>query len=181
MIYLAPTAVLSGDVTVADGASVWHGAVLRGDFDSIVLGRDSNIQDNAVVHVDHGLPAVIGERVTVGHAAVVHACTVEDECLIGMNATINSGAIVHRGSLVASGAVVREMADFPPDSVIAGVPAKVIRNVDATLRRRIELSWTTYRELAKSSLPARASVKGERSKRVPFELSGEYARLIREK
>lgn len=181
MIYLAPTAVLSGDVTVEEGASVWHGAVLRGDFDSIVLGRDSNIQDNAVVHVDHGLPAVIGERVTVGHAAVVHACTVEDECLIGMNATINSGAIVRRGSLVASGAVVREMADFPPDSVIAGVPAKVVRNVDATLRRRIELSWTTYRELAKSSLPARAAMKGERSKRVPFELSGEYARLIREK
>ncbi|HYY48560.1 MAG TPA: gamma carbonic anhydrase family protein [Thermoplasmata archaeon] len=181
MIYLAPTAVLSGDVTVEEGASVWHGAVLRGDFDSIVLGRDSNIQDNAVVHVDHGLPAVIGERVTVGHAAVVHACTVEDECLIGMNATINSGAIVRRGSLVASGAVVREMADFPPDSVIAGVPAKVVRNVDATLRRRIELSWTTYRELAKSNLPARAPVKGERSKRVPFELSGEYARLIREK
>src|SRR5713101_2519248 len=112
MIYLAPTAVLAGDVTVQDGASVWHGAVLRGDF-------DSNVQDNVVVHVDKGMPAVIGERVTVGHAAVVHGCTVEEECLIGMNATINSGALIRRGSLVASGAVVRESADFPPNSVIA--------------------------------------------------------------
>ena len=144
MIYLAPTAVLTGDVTVQDGASVWHGAVLRGDFAAIVLGPDSNVQDNAVVHVDQGMPAVIGERVTVGHAAVVHGCTVEEECLIGMNATINSGALIRRGSLVASGAVVRESAEFPPNSVIGGVPAKVIRPVDDTLRRRIELSWTTY-------------------------------------
>jgi carbonic anhydrase/acetyltransferase-like protein (isoleucine patch superfamily) len=181
MIYLAPTAVLAGDVTVQDGASVWHGAVLRGDFDSIFLGRDSNVQDNVVVHVDKGMPAVIGERVTVGHAAVVHGCTVEEECLIGMNATINSGALIRRGSLVASGAVVRESAQFPPNSVLAGVPAKVIRPVDATLARRIELSWTTYRELAKSSLPARAAMKGEPSKQVPLELSAEYARLIRDK
>src|SRR5437773_9333763 len=102
MIHVAPSAVLVGDVTVEDGASVWHGAVLRGDLDSIVVGRDSNVQDNAVVHVDRGLPARIGKRVTVGHAAVVHGCTVEDECLIGMNATINSGAVVRRGSVVGS-------------------------------------------------------------------------------
>jgi carbonic anhydrase/acetyltransferase-like protein (isoleucine patch superfamily) len=181
MIYLAPTAVLTGDVTVQDGASVWHGAVLRGDFDAIVLGPDSNVQDNAVVHVDQGMPAVIGERVTVGHAAVVHGCTVEEECLIGMNATINSGALIRRGSLVASGAVVRESAEFPPNSVIGGVPAKVIRPVDDTLRRRIELSWTTYVALAKTSLPSRAAMKGEPSKRVPYDLSAEYARLIRDK
>src|SRR5213078_2814817 len=108
MIYVAPTAVVVGDVSIEDGASVWHGAVLRGDFDAIVLGRDSNVQDNVVVHVDRGMPATIGARVTVGHAAVVHGCTIEDDCLIGMNATINSGAVIGRGSLVASGAVVRE-------------------------------------------------------------------------
>src|SRR6058998_1921500 len=124
MIYVAPSAVLVGDVTVEEGASLWHGAVLRGDFDSIVVGRDSNVQDNAVVHVDRGLPAVIGARVTVGHAAVVHGCSIGDDCLIGMNATINSGAVIGRGSLVASGAVVREMDQLPPASVIAGVPAK---------------------------------------------------------
>src|SRR5207237_4874252 len=88
-------------------SSWWHGAVLRGDFDAIVLGRDSNVQDNVVVHVDRGMPATIGARVTVGHAAVVHGCTIEDDCLIGMNATINSGAVIGRGSLVASGAVNR--------------------------------------------------------------------------
>src|SRR5216110_3664190 len=126
MIHVAPSAVLVGDVTVEDGASVWHGAVLRGDFDSIVVGRDSNVQDNVVVHVDRGLPATLGARVTVGHAAVVHGCTVGADCLIGMNATINSGAVIGRGSLVASGAVVREMDQLPSASVIAGVPAKAI-------------------------------------------------------
>src|SRR2546430_15703266 len=89
MIFVAPSAVLVGDVTVEEGASVWHCAVLRGDFDSIVVGRDSNVQDNVVVHVDRGMPATIGERVTIGHAAVVHGCAIGDGCLVGMNATIN--------------------------------------------------------------------------------------------
>lgn len=181
MIYVAPSAVLVGDVTVGEGASVWHGAVLRGDFDAVVLGRDSNVQDNVVVHVDCGMPARISERVTVGHAAVVHGCTIEEECLIGMNATVNSGAVVRRGSVVASGAVVREMADFPPGSVIAGVPAKVIGSVGEALRRRIEISWTTYRELAKKSLPPSAARRGDPSKQTAFEFSEEFTRLIREK
>src|SRR5712691_9447415 len=100
MIFVAPTAVLVGDVTIEEGASIWHGAVLRGDFDAISIGRDSNVQDNVVVHVDRGMPAKIGERVTVGHGAIVHGCTVGDDCLVGMNATINSGAMIGRGSLV---------------------------------------------------------------------------------
>src|SRR5947207_12141362 len=107
MIHVAPSAVLVGDVTVEDGASVWHGAVLRGDFDSIVVGRDSNVQDNVVVHVDRGLPATLGARVTVGHAAVVHGCTVGADCLIGMTATSNSGAVIGQCSVVAIGAVAR--------------------------------------------------------------------------
>ena len=181
MIYVAPSAVLVGDVTVEEGASVWHGAVLRGDFDAIVIGRDSNVQDNVVVHVDRGMPATVGARVTVGHAAVVHGCVVEDGCLIGMNATINSGAVIGRGSLVASGAVVRESAEFPAESVIAGVPAKVLRSVDETLRRRIELSWSIYRELAKASLPSRRPIRGGPSKQAALELSDEFTHLIREK
>src|SRR5438067_4594847 len=107
MIYVAPTAVVVGDVSIEDGASVWHGAVLRGDFDAIVLGRDSNVQDNVVVHADRGMRATIGTRVTVGHAAVVHGCTIDDESLIGMHATINSVAVIGRGPLVPTGAVVR--------------------------------------------------------------------------
>jgi len=179
MIYLAPSAVIVGDVTIKDGASVWHGAVLRGDFDSIVVGRHSNIQDNAVVHVDRGMPAIIGARVTVGHAAAVHGCTIGDDCLIGMNATVNSGAVIRNGSLVASGAVVRESAEFPSGSVIAGVPAKAIRSVDETLRRRIDLSWPIYRELAKASLPSRSPVHGDPSKQVVLQLSEEVTKLIR--
>src|SRR5213593_2770520 len=174
MIYVAPSAVLVGDVTVEDAASIWHGAVLRGDFDSIVVARDSNIQDNAVVHVDRGLPAVIGRRVTVGHAAVVHGC------FVGMNSTINSGAVIGPGSIVASGAVVRENAEFPSDTLLAGVPARPIRTVDETLRRRIDLSWSIYRELAKATLPTRPAIQGDPSRQVSLELSDEFTRLVRE-
>ncbi len=180
MIYVAPSAVLVGDVTIDEGASVWHGAVLRGDFDSIVVGRDSNVQDIVVVHVDRGMPAVIGRRVTVGHAAVVHGCSIGDDCLVGMNSTINSGALIGSGSVVASGAVVRENAEFPAGTLIAGVPAKTIRTVDETLRRRIDLSWPIYRDLAEASLPARNVIKGDRSKQVSLERSEEFTRLVRE-
>src|SRR2546429_1745215 len=122
MIYVAPTAVVVGDVSIEDGASVWHGAVLRGDFDAVVMGRDSNVQDNVVVHVDRGMPATIGARVTVGHAAVVHGCTIEDDWLIGMNATINSGAGTGRGPLAANGAGLRPLDPLPPPNVNAGMP-----------------------------------------------------------
>src|SRR2546428_14160261 len=94
MIYVAPSAVLVGDVTIEDGTSVWHGAVLRGDFDEVVVGRDSNLQDNVVVHVDRGMPARIGAKVTVGHAAVVHGCSSPDRRLIWINATVHSGATI---------------------------------------------------------------------------------------
>lgn len=179
MIYVAPTAVLVGDVSVADGGSIWHGAVLRGDFDSVIVGRDSNIQDNAVLHVDRGMPCRLGDRVTVGHGAVVHGCTIGEECVVGMNATINSGAAIGRGSLVASGAVVRESAEFPAASVIGGVPAKVIREVDAVLAKRIQLSWMIYRDLARTSLPSRPAIDGDPSKQVKFEMSEEFTRLLR--
>jgi carbonic anhydrase/acetyltransferase-like protein (isoleucine patch superfamily) len=180
MIYIAPSAILVGDVSVAEGASVWHGAVLRGDFDAVQVGRDSNVQDNAVLHVDQGMACAIGDHVTVGHAAVVHGCAIEDECLIGMNATINSGARIGRGSLVAAGAVVKESVVFPPESVIGGVPAKVIRKVDETLSKRIDLSWKIYRDLAKISLPARSVIRGDPSNRVVMEMSEEFTRLVRE-
>ena len=179
MIYVAPNAVLAGDVAIGDFASVWHGVVLRGDFDAVEVGEDSNVQDNAVVHVDYGLAARIGQRVTVGHAALVHGCVIEDDCLVGMNATVNSGAIIRHGSLVASGAVVRENAEFPERSLIAGVPAKPIRTVDDVLRKRIELSWRIYRELARASLPARPAMSSDSTKRVALEMSEEFTRLLR--
>ncbi len=179
MIYVAPTAVLVGDVSVADGGSVWHGAVLRGDFDAVVVGTDSNVQDNAVLHVDRGMACEIGDHVTVGHSAVVHGAKVAGDCLIGMNATINSGTVIGRGCLVAAGAVTRENAVFPEESVVGGVPAKVLRKVDETLWRRIELSWKIYRDLAKASLPPRAAIASDPSRQVRFDMSEEFTRLVR--
>ncbi len=179
MIYVAPSASLFGDVTIADDASVWHGAVLRGDFDGIRIGRNSNVQDNAVVHVDRGLPALVGERVTVGHSAVIHGCRIADDCLIGIHATVNSGAVVGRGCVVASGAVVKECAEIPEGTVVAGVPAREIRDVDDGLRRRIELSWKIYRDLARTSLPERPAIRGDPATRVLLDRSTEFTQLLR--
>jgi carbonic anhydrase/acetyltransferase-like protein (isoleucine patch superfamily) len=124
--FVAPGAVLVGEVTLGDESSVWYGCVLRGDMEPVIVGRQTNLQDGTVVHVDDESPARIGDRVTVGHRAVIHGCTVEDDCLIGMGAVILTGARVGAGSLVAAGAVVREGHVIPPGSLVAGVPAKVV-------------------------------------------------------
>ena len=125
--WIAESAALIGRVRIHADASVWFGAVLRGDIDEIVLGAGSNFQDNVVVHTELGSPAVVGEGVSVGHGAVVHGCTIEDGCLIGMNATVLTGAVVGRDSLVAAGSVVLEGVSIPPRSLVAGVPGKVRR------------------------------------------------------
>jgi carbonic anhydrase/acetyltransferase-like protein (isoleucine patch superfamily) len=127
--WVAPNASLIGKVRVEADASVWFGAVLRGDIDEIALGPRSNLQDNAVVHTELGSPAVIGADVSVGHGAVVHGCTIEDGCLIGMNATVLTDAVVGAQSLVAAGAVVLEGTVIPPRSLVAGVPGKVRREL----------------------------------------------------
>jgi carbonic anhydrase/acetyltransferase-like protein (isoleucine patch superfamily) len=127
--FVAENATLVGRVTVKAGASVWFGAVMRGDTDDLVLGERSNLQDNAVVHADPGSPAIIGAGVSIGHGAVVHGCRVEDGCLIGMNATVLNRAVIGAQSLVAAGAVVLEDTVVPPRSLVAGVPAKVRRQL----------------------------------------------------
>ena len=127
--WIAPNATLVGKVTIGSEASVFYGAVLRADVDAIVLGEGSNIQDNVAVHCDTGMPTIIGRNVSIGHAAVVHGCTIGDDCLIGMNATVLSGAVIGDQSLVAAGAVVLEGTIVPPRSLVAGVPAKVRREL----------------------------------------------------
>jgi carbonic anhydrase/acetyltransferase-like protein (isoleucine patch superfamily) len=146
--YVAENATLVGRVTLAARSSVWFGAVMRGDTDSLTLGEDSNLQDNVVVHADPGSPTVIGANVSVGHGAVIHGCRIEDGCLIGMNATVLNRAVVGADSLVAAGAVVLEDTVIPPRSLVAGVPAKVRRELTDDEVAALHANAATYVERA---------------------------------
>lgn len=142
--FIAPGAVVLGDVTLGARASVWYGAVLRGDMAAISIGDATNLQDGVIVHVDEGKPARIGARVGVGHRAILHACTVEDDCLIGMGSVLLNDVHIGAGSVVAAGAVVPEGTRIKPGSLVVGVPARVTRPVDDTLRERIAHTWQHY-------------------------------------
>ncbi len=148
--FVAPNATLVGRVSLGPESSVFYGAVLRGDTDQITLGARSNLQDNVVVHCDVGIPTTIGSGVSVGHGAVVHGCTVEDDCLIGMGATVMNGAIIGAGSLVAGGAVVLEGTVIPPRSLVAGVPAKVRREISDEELDAIKANANHYVELSRA-------------------------------
>lgn len=142
--WIADNATLIGRVTVQAGASVWFGAVMRGDTDDLQLGVGSNLQDNVVVHADPGSPAIIGAGVSVGHGAVIHGCRIEDGCLIGMNATVLNGSVIGAQSLVAAGAVVLEGTVIPPRSLVAGVPGKVRRALTDDEIAAMKLNADTY-------------------------------------
>lgn len=147
--FIAPGAIVLGDVTLEQNASVWYNAVLRADMAPITIGAQSNIQDLSLIHVDEGIPCSIGRRVGVGHRAILHGCTVEDESLVGMGAILLNGVRVGRGSVVGAGAVLPEGMEVPPGSVVLGIPARVVRKVDEALVRRIEGTWQHYVEEAK--------------------------------
>ncbi|QEE62629.1 gamma carbonic anhydrase family protein [Salinibacterium sp. dk2585] len=153
--WVAPNATLIGRVTLHEQSSVFYGTVLRADVDTITLGAGSNLQDNVTVHCDAGVPTSIGAGVSVGHAAMLHGCTVEDDCLIGMSATVLNGAVIGKGSLVAAGAVVLEGTVIPPGSLVAGVPAKVRRELSldeqAGLREN-GVRYVGYKELHREAL-----------------------------
>ncbi len=180
-IYVSKTAQIIGDVAVKDGSSIWHGTVLRADLDRISIGKYTNIQDNIVIHLDAEYPAIVGDRVTAGHIAIIHGCTIGNDCVIGMGSVIGNGAVIRDQSIVAPGAVVPENAKFPEKSVIAGVPAKAVRRVDKRLRHRIEVSWKIYHELAKRTLPAKPLLTGDRNKRVNIPVAKEIAGILEKK
>ena len=136
--FSAETAVLVGDVTVGADSSVWYGAVLRGDCSSITVGRGSNVQDNAVLHTETGRPLTIGDKVTVGHGAVVHCASVGSNTLIGMGAILLDGAVVGDHCIIGAGALVKENAVVPPGSMMVGVPAKCVRELTAEQRARLD-------------------------------------------
>jgi carbonic anhydrase/acetyltransferase-like protein (isoleucine patch superfamily) len=159
-VFIAPTAVLIGDVTVKDGASIWYNTVLRGDMDPIVVGENTNIQDNCTLHTDAGYPCILAANVTVGHNAVVHGCTVESGSLIGIGAVVLNGARIGTESVVAAGSVVREGQEVGPRHLVAGSPATFKRELDDALAARFREPVADY--LALSELHrTRLSMDGE--------------------
>lgn len=146
--YIAPGAQVIGKVKIAENASVWPNAVLRGDMEEIRIGRGSNVQDNCTLHTDHGVPLVIGENVTIGHNAVLHSCTVGDGSLIGISAVVLNGAVIGKGCLVGAGALVTPRTQVPDGSMVLGGPAKVKRALTEEEKRGILENGEEYVRLA---------------------------------
>lgn len=142
--FIHDTAVVIGNVHLGARSSVWPTAVIRADCDRIELGDDSNLQDGAVLHCDEGIPCIIGKRVTIGHRAIVHGALVQDDALIGMGAIVLNKAVVGRGSLIGAGALVPEGTVIPPDSLVLGVPGKVVRMLKAEERERMASGHVSY-------------------------------------
>ncbi len=147
-VFVAENATVIGDVTLADDVSVWFGAVVRGDRDAITVGPGSNIQDNAVVHTTPGFPVTIGTGVSVGHGAILHGCTIHDRVLVGMGAVVLNGAVVGEGSIIGAGAVVTEGREIPPNSLVLGVPGKVVRETTPEQQESILHNAREYVNLA---------------------------------
>jgi carbonic anhydrase/acetyltransferase-like protein (isoleucine patch superfamily) len=148
--FVAPTAVLIGEVTLHDGASVWFGCVLRGDVAPITVGARSNIQDNTVIHGEDGCPTVIGEDVTVGHSAIIHAATIADRVLVGMGSVLLSRCKIGPDTIVGARALVTEDVEIEGGSLAIGMPARVKRPLTGEERAHILVSSTHYQEFARN-------------------------------
>ncbi len=147
--WVAENAQVVGQVTLAEDSSVWFGTVIRGDTDTISIGRGSNIQDSSVLHADRGQPLSVGENVTVGHQVMLHGCTIGDESLIGIGAVVLNGARIGRNCLVGAGALVTEGKEFPDGSMILGSPAKVVRTLSPEQIEGLRRSAKHYIENAR--------------------------------
>ena len=129
-VFIAPNAYIIGNVKIDSRASIWFGAVIRGDMDQITIGEESNIQDNVTIHVDFDTPTRVGRRVTVGHNAVLHGAIVEDGVLIGMGSVILNGAVIGKDSLIAAGSLITPGTEIPPRSLVMGSPGKVVKSLE---------------------------------------------------
>ncbi|NYT04748.1 MAG: gamma carbonic anhydrase family protein [Methanomicrobiales archaeon] len=147
-LFCAANATVIGDVTIGDGVSIWFGAVVRADKDTISVGNETNIQDNAVVHTSAGHPVRLGTQVSVGHGAILHGCTIADRVLVGMGSIVMNGADIGTESIVGAGAVVTEGSQVPPRSLVLGVPGKVVRTLTAEQVEGIVKNAREYRKLA---------------------------------
>lgn len=148
-LFIAPTATVTGDVALGEDVNVWFGAVIRGDRDRIRIGAGSNVQDNAVLHTSRGFALEIGSLVSVGHGAILHGCRISDRVLIGMGAIVMNGAVVGEGCIVGAGAVVTEKTSIPPNSVVLGVPGRVMRSTTSEEAEHIVANARGYIELAR--------------------------------
>ncbi len=155
-VYIASGAVVVGSVTLGDYSSVWYNAVLRGDINRIIVGHHTNIQDNAVLHLADELPCRVGNYVTIGHSAVVHACTVGDESLIGIGAIVLDGAVIGHHCLIGAKSVVPPGTRIPPGSFALGTPVRVIRELTAAERRELKVSALKYAQNAAYCLRRRS-------------------------
>ncbi len=149
--FVAPNATLVGDVIVKKGASVWYNAVLRGDLDRIEIGEYSNIQDNVVIHVEPGVPVIVGGYVTVGHAAILHGCMIGNYALIGMGATVLDHAMIGQGAVVAAGAVVLSRKEVPPLRLVAGIPAEIKKELPESMIEEAKKAALRYYEYARGN------------------------------
>jgi carbonic anhydrase/acetyltransferase-like protein (isoleucine patch superfamily) len=166
-VFLAPTAVLTGDVRVGDRASIWFGAVLRGDLSHIEIGEETSIQDGAVVHCERDNPTIVGRRATVGHNALLEGCVIEDGALVGMGATVLHDARIGAGAIVAAGAVVPDRGQVAAATLAAGVPAREKKRLDGESARYPERAADEYQELRERYLSASAARDGDRSAPAP--------------
>ncbi|MEQ8228672.1 MAG: gamma carbonic anhydrase family protein [Rhodospirillales bacterium] len=147
--FIAENAVIIGDVTIGTKSSIWYNCVLRGDMNFIRIGNDTNIQDGTIVHVDSkGYPTILGDRVTVGHMAMLHACEIHDDAMIGMQATVMDGAVVGEGALIAAGALVTPEKKIGPGEVWSGRPAKFLRKVGPNDQKMLDYIWPVYDNLS---------------------------------
>lgn len=151
-VFIAPTAMIIGDVVIGDGASVWYGAVLRGDEGSIIVGRDTNIQDNSVLHTSVDYPTVLKDSVTIGHGALLEACTIESGALIGMGAIVLENVIIEEQAMIAAGSVVVPGTRIPSRMLAAGAPAVVKKEISGLALEAIKKSAPVYKHLASSYL-----------------------------
>lgn len=158
----AETAAVIGDVRLDAGVNLWYGAVLRGDMAPITVGENTNIQDNAVLHCDQGVPCTVGRNVSVGHGAVIHSATVGDGCLVGMGATLLSGCSLGKGCIVGGGAVVSGKLHAPDYSLIVGVPGRIVRTLSPEEAEHLLENVRHYLELAQQSFPSWAEQGGRR-------------------
>ncbi len=143
-VYIAPTAVVIGDVTIGDQSNIWFGAVIKGDKGKISIGPRTNVQDNSVIHVNSRSNTIIEGDVTIGHGVVMEGCHIETGTMVGMNATVLSGARTGKGSLVAAGALVLEQQHIPPESVAGGVPSKILKQIPDALKPRLNQASKEY-------------------------------------